>query len=155
MAPVFPILREAGVADLSACAAIVNDYLDEVSSWLPRQKTRSEIEAIFTPDLLEQRTILLVEDVSGPVGYLSLAPEGFVGALYLAPAARGLGLGAKLIAEAKRRNPGGLELTVFEPNRAAQRFYAREGFVERPEARDDETEEGVPTLRYRWSGGAA
>lgn len=151
-------IREAGVADLPACAAIVNDYLDEVA-WLPRVKSREEIAALFTPKALANRTIFLAVADADPgekvEGYLSLAPEGFVAAIYLTPAARRQGAGAALMAAAKARHPGGLELSVFEPNRAAQRFYAREGFVEVPGGRDDATEEGVPTLRLRWNGAGA
>lgn len=145
-------IREAVAADLPACAAIVNDYLDEVT-WLPRTVSRAEIAAMFVPEILTRRVILLAEGPDGVAGYLSMAPEGMIPGLYLAPAARGQGAGAQLIAAAKARRPAGLELNVFEPNLDARRFYARQGFVEVPEGRDDATEEGVPTLRLRWSGG--
>jgi putative acetyltransferase len=151
---IIPRIREATAADLPACAAIINDYIDEMEGWLPRTKTRAEISALFASDILTRRVILFAEDMSGPVGYLSLAPEGFVAAIYLVPRARGQGVGLALLNEAKRRHPAGLELTVYEPNRDAQRFYAREGFVEVPDKRDDDTEKGVPTLWLRWNGGA-
>ena len=44
------------------------------------------------------------------------------------------------------------QLTVFEPNVDAKRFYEREGFREVPEGRRDDTEEGVPILLMRWRG---
>jgi RimJ/RimL family protein N-acetyltransferase len=45
-----------------------------------------------------------------------------------------------------------VELTVFEPNLAARRFYEREGFAEVPEGRDEGSEEGIPILLMRWRG---
>ena len=146
------IVREARPADLPACAAIVNDWVDEVD-WLPRVMSREATAALFGPDLLEKRTVLVAE-AGRILGYLSLDEgEAFIRALYLAPAARGRGVGKALMDEAKRRSPKGLRLGVFEPNRA-RTFYGREGFREVPEGRKDahETEEGVAELLMRWDG---
>jgi putative acetyltransferase len=143
------VLREARVADLPACAEIVNDVIDE-TPWLPRIKSREKIAAMFGPDLLSRRLVLVAEVGGRIAGYLSMTPEGLIPALYLVPGQRGLGLGKQLLDEAKARRPGGLSLTVFEPNHAARRFYEREGFTEDPAARDDTAEEGVPILLYRW-----
>ena len=52
--------------------------------------------------------------------------------------------------KAKLRSPKQIKLTVFEPNEQAKRFYEREGFVELPNERQDETEEGIPTLMMCW-----
>ncbi len=104
--------------------------------------------------MLDQRTILVAEADGGIVGYLSLGQDGFMPALYLAPPARGRGLGTALLDQAKALRPEGIELTVFEPNIDAQRFYAREGFHEVPGGRVTDTEEGVPTLRLRWEATA-
>ena len=52
--------------------------------------------------------------------------------------------------EVKSRCPDRIELTVFEPNDDARRFSVREGFVEVPEGRTDDTDEGVPVLLMRW-----
>ncbi|GIL01127.1 MAG: GNAT family N-acetyltransferase [Alphaproteobacteria bacterium] len=146
-----PVLRLAGVADLPACARIVNDYIDE-TEWLPRVHSREQVAGFFTPTLLASRALWLAELDGDIVGYMSVAPTGMVHALYLAPNARGAGLGAMLIDRAKQDHPERVELTVFEPNLAARRFYAREGFVEVPEGRRVDTEEGIPTLLMRWRG---
>ena len=144
-------VRPAREADLPACAGIINDYID-TADWLPRLKSRDEIAAVFAPDILALRTILVAEVAGQVAGYLSLGGGGHVAALYLAPEARRQGVGRALMAEAKALNPGGLTLTVFEPNLGARAFYAREGFAEVPERRDDSTEEGVPALWLRWPG---
>ena len=145
-------IRPATAADLPVCARIVNDYIDE-TEWLPRTKPREEIAAMFTPELLESRTILVAEASGEVVAYLSMS-NGWVAAVYLVPHVRGSGIGKMLIDRAKLECPQGLELTVFEPNGDAKRFYEREGFHEVPERRDDNTEEGVPTLLMRWRNAA-
>ncbi len=146
-------LRLAQAADLPACAAIVNDVIDE-TPWLPRTKTRDEIAALFTPDLLSRRVLLVAEAGGEIAGYLSATPEGLIPALFLAPAYRRQGIGARLLDAAKAHFPGGLSLTVFEANAEARRFYEREGLVEDPSGRDEDTEEGIPMLLYRWMGAA-
>ena len=144
-----PALRIATAADLPVCAAIINDYID-ATEWLPRTLDREAIEALFIPSLLEARTLFVAEEHGEILGYLSMNPDdGFVPALYLGPAARGKGVGKALLDAAKAAHPNGLELTVFERNTDALRFYEREGFSEDPSRRDDTTEEGIPTLWMR------
>lgn len=147
-----PLVRTAELADLPFCAAIINDYID-ATEWLPRTISRDAVEALFVPSLLDQRTLFIAEEQGEILGYLSMNPQdGFVPALYLHPGARGKGIGRLLLDAAKAAHPDGLELTVFERNTEALRFYAREGFVEDPSRRDDKTDEGIPTLWMRWPG---
>lgn len=146
-----PVIRAAAATDLAACAAIINDYID-AADWLPRVKTRDEIRGFFTPELLASRTVL-VADVGGEIAaYLSVSDEGWIYAIYLAASFRGQGFGKLLLDRVKEMHPRKVELSVFEPNLAARRFYEREGFVEVPEGRKDDTEEGIPVLLMRWAG---
>ncbi|MDP2118797.1 MAG: GNAT family N-acetyltransferase [Hoeflea sp.] len=154
-APAMPVVRRAAARDLPACAAIINAYID-ATDWLPRTIDKDALEAVFVPALLDSRTIFVAENDGAIEGYLSMDEEaGFIHALYLSPSARGAGLGKALLDAAKHARPQGFELTVFEPNRDAVRFYAREGLVEVPEGRNEATEEGVQTLLMRWPGAAA
>ena len=146
-------IRDARADDLPACARIINDYID-TTDWLPRTLPHAEIEALFDPGLLDRRTVLVAEKDGGIVGYLSMGEDGFMPALYLAPPARGRGVGKALLDHAKALRPDGIELTVFEPNTEAQRFYAREGFRAITGGRVTDTDEGIPTLRLRWEGAA-
>jgi len=145
------VIRNAEAGDLEACAGVVNDYVD-ATDWLPRIKSREEIAALFGPELLTLRWLLVAEEGGRVLGYLSMGGSGHIAAFYLLPFARGRGIGRAMMAEAKAHSPGGLSLTVFEPNLAAQRFYAREGFAEDPAGRDETTDEGVPTLLLLWPG---
>lgn len=146
------VIRPATAADLAACAAIINDYID-ATEWLPRIHSPEQLAAMFTPELIARRTVLVAETEDGVVGYLTMSTGGQVPALYLSPQARGRGIGTAMLERAKALCPGGLTLTVFEPNHAARRFYEREGFVEVPGARRVE-DEGVPILLLAWKPGS-
>lgn len=146
------LVRRATASDLPACAGIINDYID-ATPWLPRTISRDALANVFTPDLLEKRVVLVSDNDNAIAGYASLDDEaGFLHALYLRPEARGQGMGKALLDATKAARPTGFELTVFEPNTDACRFYLREGLIEVPEGRNTDTEEGVPTLLMRWSG---
>ncbi|MGB8812685.1 MAG: GNAT family N-acetyltransferase [Paracoccaceae bacterium] len=62
-------------------------------------------------------------------------PGAYVQDLYVSEAARGLGLGRRLLAEvmasARDWEAGYITLTVDRGNASAQRFYARQGFADR------------------------
>jgi GNAT superfamily N-acetyltransferase len=80
------------------------------------------------------------------------ARQGWVDQLYVEPALTGRGIGAALLAVAKRERPGGLRLRTFASNTGAQRFYERHGFAEvlRTDGRDNE--ERAPDVLYAWPG---
>lgn len=146
-----PTIRPATEADLAACARIVNDYID-ATDWLPRAKSREDFAALITPELFATR-ILLVADVAGAVvGCLSVSKQGFMHGIYVDSPVREHGIGKLLMDEAKVRFPDGLELTVFEPNTGAYRFYEREGFRELPDRRLENPDDGIPLLLMRWEG---
>jgi GNAT superfamily N-acetyltransferase len=147
-------VREARVADLPACGSVVNDYID-ATDWLPRVLPRDRVAAMFEPGLLDRRRVWVAEEAGRVVGYVTLTEDGVLPALYLDPGARGRGLGKALLDQAKAVSTGGIELTVFEANLDALRFYGREGFVPVPGGRDTETDEGIATLRLRWPGDPA
>jgi putative acetyltransferase len=63
-----------------------------------------------------------------PVGFIGLMGN-FVGGLFVAPEAHGLGIGRALIAHALEHN-NSLELDVYALNESAVGFYHRLGFVE-------------------------
>ena len=153
-APAMSHIRRATTADLPACAAIINDYMDD-TPWLPRVIDHQAIVEMYSPALLDKRIIFVAEDNGEIAGYLSMDHKaGFIHAIYLRSDARGRGLGKALLDAAKEARRGGFELTVFEPNLNALRFYVREGLVEVPEGRNPDTPEGVPTLLMRWQGDA-
>ena len=146
------VIREAGIEDLPGCADIINDYIDS-TPWLPRTISRAQIAALFNQDMLKSRYFLVADSGRKVGGYLSLNEEtGQIGGFYLDPGFRQQGAGKTMLDHAKVRSPDQIKLTVFEPNQRAKRFYEREGFVELPDQRQEETEEGIPTLMMCWGG---
>jgi putative acetyltransferase len=74
--------------------------------------------------------------------------DGHLDQLGVARRAMGRGAARRLIAEARRRSPGGVHLEVNEGNPRAVRFYEREGFA--CTGRGVSPASGLPLLHYRW-----
>ena len=64
------------------------------------------------------------------------------------PRAKGGGAAQTLLAAAKDRSPGGLDLLVNQANARAVRFYQREGFAIAGEGCNPAS--GLPTFAMRW-----
>ncbi|MDD9911149.1 MAG: GNAT family N-acetyltransferase [Ahrensia sp.] len=152
------VIRKARPADLAACAAIVVDEITSVS-YLPDPPDLAEMIDIFEKAAASGRHITVADRGGEIIGYTSTEPRAdmvpHLHALYLKPAHREGGVGKRLLDAVKIDWPQGFELTVFELNEDAQRLYLREGLREIPKRRDDDTEEGVPTLLMVWDGEAA
>ena len=147
-------IRRAGAADLAAYVLLVNDYIDQ-TGWLARAKSRDVVAAMFVPDLLQERVVLLAVMARQITGYLSVPATGRVGARCPAAGLRGHRIGKRLLHALKALHRDGLTLTTHEPNDGARRCYARQGLLEVPGRRCDATDKGVPALLLRWPGGAA
>jgi len=136
-------VRPATVDDIPAMAAVVNAWID-ATPWMPRAHSAEAIEG-FIRDAYPIRNMWVTGD---PVdGYMSVDPDAArIGALYLRRTGRGLG--KKMIDTAKEGRDF-IWLTTHKPNEAAQRFYAREGFVATGEIRA-EPPETVSEIRMEW-----
>ncbi|MGI1663151.1 hypothetical protein ACRDNQ_12980 [Palleronia sp. KMU-117] len=88
---------------------------------------------------------------AGPRG-LSLAQDGFAGALTLAAEERGHAIGKAQIRQARTIRSKGPDLVSVEPNPDACRFAAREGVVPLGHGRDILTDDGFSALAPRWHG---
>ena len=75
--------------------------------------------------------------------------------LYVRPDQQGTGVGSRLLDEAKRSRPDGLDLWTFQRNAAARRFYEARGFVEIESTDGERNEEHEPDVRYEWPGRAS
>ena len=92
----------------------------------------------------------LAERGSGSlVGMLGLQDD-WIDQLYVDPDLTRVGIGAQLIAVAKRERPDGLRLWTFVSNEDAQRFYLRHGFQEVERTDGSRNEEGAPDIQYVW-----
>lgn len=101
-------------------------------------------------DALEEGQDFWVAEVAGAVaGIMTLQPN-FVDKLFIDPHRQGLGLGTRLMAQAKLLYPNHLELHCAQQNYPACRFYEREQFY--PAACRLEDTLGIPEIVYRWIG---
>ncbi len=119
-----PAPRRARPGDVPAISGVINGWID-ATGWMPRVHAHETIEGVIR-DAFDRREIWVVGE---PVeGYVSVDPEtGRIGALYCRRTGAGLG---KALLDAAKDGRERLMLHTHDPNHAARRFYAREGFVE-------------------------
>ena len=141
-----PTLRAARIEDASACAQILNNWID-TTPWMPRVHSVAAVQAHYR-DVVNAKLTLLVSECDGTVaGYLAIDEAGDeITSLYARDP--GQGVGAALIAAAKTGRAQ-LSLWTFQANDGARRFYLREGFRE-GERTAGENEEGLPDVQYLW-----
>ncbi|WP_230353033.1 N-acetyltransferase [Lelliottia sp. WAP21] len=86
-------------------------------------------------------------DASELRGFISVMHSQFIGALFVATAHLGKGIGKALITHVKQRYPD-LSLEVYQKNSRAVNFYHAQGFRIEDSAWQDETQH--PTWIMRW-----
>jgi GNAT superfamily N-acetyltransferase len=138
-------VRDAGAGDVAAMAAVLGDWCRD-THWMPKLHTQDQY-LWFVGSLLQSH-VLRIGCVADGLGFLARR-GGEVDALYLAPAARGRGLGKALLDDAKRSGP--LGLWTFQANLGARAFYARAGFHE-VAMTDGANDEALPDVRMEWRG---
>jgi GNAT superfamily N-acetyltransferase len=139
-----PVLIEVMAPDASAASQILRSYIDDVASrFYGRQATDEEIDVSLREDpsidLAPPSGVFLVarqnDVVLGCAGLLFL-PErvGEVKRLFVTPAARGRGLGARLMGElervARRHGLSVLRLDTRHDLVESRRLYAALGYQE-------------------------
>ena len=91
----------------------------------------------------------VVEDQAELLGFAAV--EGaWLEQLYVDPERQGLGIGRRLLDDAKQARPAGLSLHVFTRNVAARRFYEAAGFILVDQSDGRRNEEQEPDCAYTW-----
>lgn len=138
-------LRPATPLDAGRVGAILSAWIDE-TPWMPRIHTRAE--DIAHADMMVQRGWVTVSESETITGFLA-RDEDDIHALYIAPDARGQGIGTRLLTDAMQHNDH-LTLWTFQANTRAQAFYERHGFTETDRTDGAGNDEGLPDIRYQW-----
>ena len=99
--------------------------------------------------LLPTREVWVADEDGRAVGFAALAGNTLEH-LYVHPAEQGKGIGATLLARAKKQSPAGLRLWVFQRNERARRFYERHGFALARLTDGTANEEHEPDALYDW-----
>lgn len=137
-------IRRAATGDAPACAAIVARWLASID-WMPDPPSRGTLEAMMREAFPVREAWVAGEPVAD---YLSLdAGASHVRGFYVARPGGGVG---RALLDHVKAGRDRLTLNTHTPNRAAQRFYAREGFV--VVARDLPGDDGPTELRMEWRG---
>jgi putative acetyltransferase len=96
----------------------------------------------------EQR-VRVVENQAELLGFAAM--EGaWLEQLYVDPDRQRLGIGRRLLDDAKQARPAGLSLHVFTRNVVARRFYEAAGFVLVDQSDGRRNEEQEPDCTYTW-----
>ncbi len=136
----------ASARDAGDLAAILRGWIGE-TPWMPKLHSPAE-DLGFLSHLIATQGVTVARRNGAAAGFLArLGPE--ITGLYLAPVARGQGLGTRLMDRAKTTSPR-LELWTFQANSGARRFYARQGFVEARRTDGARNDEKLPDLRLIW-----
>lgn len=119
-------IRPGQPSDARACVEILREW-DAETVWLTDLTPLPQLLA-FWGGVLAHETVWVAEDNGRVAGFCWREGDGNIGALYVATAWRGRGIGKRLLDAAKEGCP---EITVwaYHKNAAALRFYAREGLV--------------------------
>lgn len=121
------IVRAAIEADIAATAAVaVASYGAAFADILGADILARYDEAFFVARFGASLARLRVVELDGVVAGFSLATDGHLDMLFIAPAAQGRGVGQALLADAEAR--GSVSLESFRDNHKARRFYEHLGW---------------------------
>jgi GNAT superfamily N-acetyltransferase len=142
-------IRRASSGDAEAITAV---YLASFRGALPQVRlvhTDGEVRAWIAGHVIPALETWVADDDGEVVAMMALEP-GWIEQLYVAPGRTGEGIGGQLLALAKERATGPIDLWTFQVNAGARRFYERNGFVAVEFTDGSGNEEREPDVRYRW-----
>jgi putative acetyltransferase len=100
-------------------------------------------------ELVPVAHVVVAERGGALIGFVTVDPKTlYLDQIVVAPEQWGSEAATKLLDEAKRLSPGGLDLLVNKDNARAIRFYEKHGFVDAGE--DKNPVSGKPVNRMRW-----
>lgn len=100
-------------------------------------------------DLVPVADIVLAESAGALVGFVTIDRKtGYLDQIAVAPEAWGTGAGQRLLDEAKRLSPAGIDLHVNKDNARALHVYEKAGFTIAGE--DVNPHSGAPVYRMTW-----
>ena len=124
------IIRPATPADYPALADLWYDSWQSIGISNETDLSREDVRERFYREVSEVWSLYTAEHDGVPVGMLALIPaQRRIDQIFVAPTAKGKGVGLAMLAHAKNLMPDGIILTTHETNRPACAFYESRGFV--------------------------
>jgi GNAT superfamily N-acetyltransferase len=140
-------LRRGEPDDVAPVARMMRSTYDRMS-YIPRLHTPEE-DLAYIASVFAEHEAWVAEDGSVVFGFAILSADQLL-QIHVDPAEQNKGIGSRLVAQAKKRRPGGFSLWVFQKNEGARRFYGRHG-LELVRVTDGEgNEEREPDAQYEW-----
>ncbi|MFW8595376.1 GNAT family N-acetyltransferase [Cribrihabitans neustonicus] len=139
-------LRPATALDAGATGEILHAFQQE-TPWMPDLYSSAETIS-FCGVMIDRGWVTVAARGRRVLGFAARDREELC-ALYVAGAARGLGVGSALIRAAKTRAPR-LRLRTFAANARARAFYRQQGFVQTGQGDGSGNPEGLPDIAYEW-----
>lgn len=116
--------------------------------WLPQVHTPEQDQTYFEHVLLSQECWVAV--IENQIVGFSVLNDGWLHHLYVMSESQGLGVGRRLLDNAKNLVPSELQLWTFQGNYHARAFYAKNGFKEVEFTDGAGNVELTPDVRLIW-----
>ena len=143
-------LRPARAGDVDAIVDVFRSARAAALPYLPAVHTHDEHLAYFGGQVASGLTTVAI-DGDAVVGFMVLRAAR-VEHLYVEPGAQRRGIGSMLLFRAQALHGGGLDLWLFQRNRAAIAFYEKHGFAVAELTDGAANEEREPDARMTWTG---
>ena len=137
-------LRQATIDYASACALIVDDWIEKTVE-IPRLFDKHQLTEMIRNAIPLREVQVIGQPISG---YISYNPDLLqISALYVNKRGEGIG---KILLDRIKSDHKYLHLWSHEFNNSAHKFYRREGF--KFKNRKDRGSDGIPELQFQWIG---
>ena len=135
-------LRQATIDDASACALIVDDWIEKTVE-MPRLFDKHQLTEMIRNAIPLREVWVIGQPING---YISYNPDLLqISALYVKKRGEGLG---KILLDRIKSDHKYLRLWSHEFNNLAHKFYTREGF--QLKNRKNRGSDGIPELQFEW-----
>ena len=139
------IIRKFEPSDTEEIIRIWYEVSIIAHSFVPKEMWKAHKDELRNKYLPIAQT-WVAEDNGSLLGFISLI-EDYIGALFVASASQGKGVGSKLIQQAKQAHEP-LKVGVYSKNTKAREFYAKNGFRAVSEEVQPETGEVVINMTF-------
>ena len=146
--PVGLTIRPVEATDTQAVGDVFFSALAGMT-YLPELYTDDETRTFIRDVLLPNNEVWVAEDAGRVIGFVGLGDD-VIRHLWVHSDHQNRGAGTALLALAKERRAGGLQLRVFQQNVGARRLYERSGFTLTGLADGSGNEEREPEAFYEW-----
>ena len=134
------LLRRATVDDASACALIVDDWIEKTVE-MPRLFDKHKLTEMIRNAIPLREVWVIGQPING---YISCNPDLLqISALYVNKRGEGI---RKILLDRIKSDLKYLHLWIHEFNYSAHKFYKREGF--QLKNREDRGSDGIPELQF-------